>query len=244
MQTDIPNAGTGRTDTAITDYRYDKLNRLYSVTDTNNQTTIYRYDDVGNRQTVSYPNSTTTTYRYDTLNRLTDIRTQDSTNTVIDSFHYDLYPTGHRHIITEANGRSSDYVYDELYRLKQETITDPTLGTIVNSYDYDNVGNRRYCTENGVSTAYSYDMNDRLLSAGGEYYTYDDNGSLLTITIDNRVTTNTYDARNKLVDVTIANNGTQVSHVTYQYDIDGARTQKNDNNTVTNFVVDKNRDYV
>ena len=70
MHTAIPNASTGRTDTAVTDYRYDRLNRLYSVTDANNQTTIYRYDDVGNRETVSYPNGTTTTYVYDALNRL------------------------------------------------------------------------------------------------------------------------------------------------------------------------------
>jgi len=243
LQTAIANASTGTTDTTVTEYSFDNLNRLYSVTDAHNQTTTYGYDEVGNRQTVTYPNGTVTTYSYDTLNRLTDIITRDNTNTVIDSFHYDLYPTGHRHVITEANGCTSDYVYDELYRLKQETITDPTLGTIVNSYDYDNVGNRSYSTENGVSTAYAYDMNDRLLSAGGEYYTYDDNGSLLTTTIDNRVTTNSYDARNKLVDVTIANSGTTASHVMYHYDIDGARTQKNDNNTVTNFVVDKNRDY-
>jgi len=74
---------------------------------------------VGNRQTVTYPNGTVTSYSYDTLNRLTDISTKDSTNSVIDSFHYDLYPTGHRHVITEANGRRADYVYDELYRLKQ-----------------------------------------------------------------------------------------------------------------------------
>ena len=100
----IPNASTGSTDTAVTDYRYDKLNRLYSVTDANNQITIYRYDDVGNRETVSYPNGTTTTYGYDALNRLQTLQTVNSGNQIISQFDYTLYPTGQRHTMTDLAG--------------------------------------------------------------------------------------------------------------------------------------------
>ena len=54
---------------------------------------------------------------------------------------------------------------------------------------------------NGVTTAYSYDDNDRLLQTGGTVYTYDENGSTLTETLDADVTTYTYNAKNQLVTV-------------------------------------------
>jgi len=145
--------------------------------------------------------------------------------------------------INDNNGRTTDYQYDALYRLTDETINDPGLGNITNHYEYDPVGNRTYSIENGVHTAYSYDNNDRLLSAGGESYTYDENGSQITTSIDQRITTNSYDARNKLIMVTTTDNGSQTSQVSYQYDIDGLRSQKSDNNTLTNYVVDKNQAY-
>jgi len=250
LQTDIPNASTGQTDTTVTEYTYDHLNRLDTVTDHQQQVTSYTYDAVGNRETVTYANGTSTTYVYDALNRLETLQTVDSSNTIISQFDYTVYPTGHRHTLTDLAGNVSTYLYDELYRVTQEIINHTTLGTVTNSYDYNAVGNRQSSTENGITTTYTYDNNDRMLSSLKNgiitTYTYDDNGNTLSKT-DNSATTNTsqfsYDAKNKLIFVEQRQNGAPTNSVDYQYDVDGHRTQKADNSGIIHFVVDRNQSF-
>lgn len=53
---------------------------------------------------------------------------------------YGLKPSGRRETITEDNGRVTNYIYDDLYRLKTETITDPVNGDYSADYSYDYVG--------------------------------------------------------------------------------------------------------
>ena len=247
LQTDIPNAQTGHTDTTTTEYSYDNLNRLYTVTDHHNQVTTYTYDAVGNRETVTYPNGTRTLYVYDALNRLQTLQTTNSSNHIISQFDYTLYPTGHRESMTDHNGNVSTYIYDELYRLTSETINHTILGTVVNSYTYDAVGNRESAIENGVTTTYLYDSNDRMLSSTQNgvrtTYGYDDNGSMLSKATLGDDTTFSYDARNKLITAVQSQGGSATSNVYFDYDIDGNRVQKTDNGTITNFVVDRNQSY-
>jgi YD repeat-containing protein len=45
------------------------------------------------------------------------------------------------------------------------------------SYSYDPVGNRLTKTDTGGTISYSYDANDRLLTAGGSSFNYDANGN-------------------------------------------------------------------
>ena len=247
LQTDIPNASSGTTDTTATEYTYDNLNRLDTVTDHQSQVTTYTYDDVGNRETVSYPNGTTTTYVYDALNRLQTMQTVDGSNQIISQFDYTVYPTGHRESMTDHSGNFSTYIYDDLYRLKQETINHTVLGSVINSYDYDVVGNRMSATENGQTTTYTYDMNDRMTSSTQNgittTYTYDDNGNNLSKTVNGDQATFGYDARNKLIEAVQYQASVPVSNVYFAYDIDGNRVQKTDNGAATNFVVDRNQSY-
>jgi len=180
--------------------------------------------------------------RYDAAGRVT--ATLDSSDTAISQYDYTLGLTGRRDQIIDMTGATTSYSYDDLYRLLREDITGhPALGTVANDYQYDPVGNRTYATEAGVSTAYTYDADDRLITAGGEMYTYDNNGNTLTKTIDATVVTNTYDDNNRLIRMIKTEAGTEVDNVSYQYDIDGLRTAKNDDGITTNYVVDKNRDY-
>ena len=76
---------TKGTNNTLTDYSFDELNRLSTVTDASG-TTTYTYDPVGNRGTVTYPNDTLTQYTYDTRNRLVQLQTQDPTNQVLQQF--------------------------------------------------------------------------------------------------------------------------------------------------------------
>ena len=94
-----------------------------------------------------------------------------------------------------------------------------------------------------VSTEYSYDDNDRLLTENDLSYTYDNNGNLLSKTGNGEQWQLAYNALNQLTRANIS--GPQGSSVIdYAYDHDGIRIGKTVNGTdITNYVVDKNRPY-
>jgi RHS repeat-associated protein len=221
---------------------YDVLNRLSTVTDAEGNKTTYTYDAVGNRETVSHSNGNVTHYTYDELNRLTQLQDKHADGTIFQQFDYVVDVTGRRTQLTELSGRESSYGYDNLYRLKTEDITDALNGNYNASYRFDKVGNRTQSIINGVTTAFIYDDNDRLTQTGGETYTYDDNGSALTKSIDSDLTTYTYNAKNKLSTASVTESGV-TKDSTYAYNIDGIRNQKTAAGTATNFLIDANRDY-
>ncbi len=94
-----------------------------------------------------------------------------------------------------------------------------------------------------MSTAYSYDLNDRLTSQGGTTYSYDENGNTLTETLDSTVKTYSYDAKNKLIGVSTTESDVEVSSSAYSYNVNGIRDSKTEGGVTTSYVVDSNRDY-
>jgi RHS repeat-associated protein len=229
-------------DVRIENSTYDALNRLSTVTDSEANKTTYTYDAVGNRETVTHSNANITHYVYDELNRLTQLQDKHADGTIFQQFDYGLDVTGRRTQLTELRGRESTYGFDNLYRLKTEDITDAINGNYNARYSFDKVGNRTQSIINGVTTAFTYDDNDRLTQTGGETYTYDDNGSTLTKAIDSDVTTYTYNAKNKLSTASILANGV-TKDSTYAYNVDGIRTQKVETGVTTNFLIDNNQSY-
>jgi len=230
--------GTVRTET----FTYDVLNRLETVTDNDSNITSYGYDAVGNRTSVSYQNGSSQTYTYDGLNRLTSLSHFDGSGALINQYDYSLHATGRRTDITESIGRTSTYTYDDLYRLTDEGIIDPVNGNHAAEYQYDKVGNRIQSIINGVTTAYSYDDNDRLTQQGGETFTYDGMGNTLTKSVDSDITTYSYNAQQELISADITEAGVNTV-ASYQYNPDGIRTQATEDGVVSNFLIDANRDY-
>ncbi|MCC1498310.1 RHS repeat-associated core domain-containing protein, partial [Alcanivorax sp. 1008] len=228
-----PAGGSART----VNYSYDALNRLATATDEHG-TTTYTYTPAGSRASVTQANGVTTSYSYDSLNRLTQLASRASNGTVLQQFDYTLDASGRRTRIEEHNGRVSAYVYDDLYRLVEEVISDPVNGNHQSLYQYDMVGNRTQATVNGVTTSYSYDANDRILSQGDTTYSYDANGNTLTESSSSGTTTYSWDARNRLIEATTPN-----STLLFDYDINGIRTSRSENGITTNFVVDHNQQY-
>ncbi|WP_324725975.1 Ig-like domain-containing protein [Actomonas aquatica] len=249
-------------------YRYDDANRLAYVDDASTgvpaKATAYTYNDNGSLETVATPNGVTHTYTYDTLNRLRTLNVtvaavagvgDPGSASSLHHYTYALRASGHRQSVTEGPAPSgpfkvTTYAYDDLYRLRGETVTGSAtaaeLGTV--TYDLDKVGNRltRLSSIPAVTDQSStYNVRDWLDSD-----TYDANGNtlnsdqlatrypLLATTSDPDV----YDFEDRLI-VRARSDG---SSVIVAYDADGLRRQKLIVNSVgtvgrtTSYLVDTN----
>jgi len=81
------------------------------------------------------------------------------------------------------------------------------------------------------NTTYTHDVDNRLLTAGSTNFGYDDNGNLITKTLESNVTNYSWDFNDMLTQVT--NNG---NTYTYRYDALGNRVAKVVNSVETRYV--------
>jgi YD repeat-containing protein len=135
-------------------------------------------------------------------------------------------PSGRKQSVTETSGRASNYGYDNIYRLLNETISgDPTAannGAL--TYVLDPVGNRQSLTSSLAALqvqAFTYDADDRI---SGD--TFDANGNTLT----SGGVTYTYDFEDRLVSTS--------SGVQIVYDGDGNRVSETAAGVTTKYLVD------
>jgi len=75
------------------------------------------------------------------------------------------------------------YRYDRVYRLTEDTRRDPNGNPNFSLlYGYDQVGNRTSRTKGGTTVTYSYDDNDKLVSASdGSSFGYDGSGDMTSV---------------------------------------------------------------
>jgi RHS repeat-associated protein len=225
-----------------TSYNYDALNRLDTVSDPNLGNTTYTYDEVGNLKSANYPNAIKHQYTYNALNRLDLLIDRSPTNTIINCWKYHSTGAGQRTWVEEFDHRTAWYTYDNLGRLKTETVTgsiqDGKNGTV--TYGYDNVGNRltRNSSLSGVTNqALGYDANDRL---NGDQY--DANGNTRNAPVSQPTTlnsqqllgTDSYDSENRLTQRT----GTNGSALRLVYDGDGNRVQEIVDGQTKSYLID------
>ena len=210
---------------AWTTYTWDAANRLEMVTDQRlGETSLFEHDAVGNPARVTYGNALQTDIARDLLYRVTR---QDVVNAAAPvAFDYTLDPTGRRLSLTDADGRTADYQYDDTYKLTREDVTgDPSDdGALV--YTYDPVGNRMelFSTLTAVPGAtYTYDLNDRL-----DADTYDANGN----TLASSGNTLAYDFEDRLLHY----NSGEVVNV---YDGDGNRVLRTRGASTTAYLIDE-----
>lgn len=220
-------------------YSYNKLGYLTKV-DSGNVEGHYSYDSNGNVTNVTYGNNSTASYTYNKADMVTEVKNKYN-KTELSNFKYTYGSDGNVLTRTEGWGRNAtvNYTYDGLNRLTQESQTGDY--TFANTYAYDDYSNRQSVTDNsGVSTNYTYDANNRLLSTtGGEVgtYTYDANGNLTQVTVGTGTTARTlsytYDNFNRLK--RISDNGTET---VYTYDADGLRLSKTTDGVTERYVYD------
>jgi RHS repeat-associated protein len=181
-----------------TAYVYDATNNLTGVTDALGHTTVYGYDGNNNRVTVTNARGKVTTYAFDALNRVAK-----ATDPLSNATLYSYDSVGNVVGTTDANGNANVYLYDALNRMVKGTYGDGKAVT----YGFDQDGKRTSMTDWRGSTAYSYDVLDRLLSvagpAGTTQYGYDAAGNRTTLTYpDGKAVNHKYDALNRLSQLT------------------------------------------
>jgi YD repeat-containing protein len=235
----------------ITNYTYDNMNRLLSMSDALNKTVTYGYDLLGNRTSVTNAKGTTT-YGYDIINRLATVtnpanlltskKTYDANNNIINEYDAKGYQSGYYTI----------YTYDTMNRL--QTVIDPEMrakyGTSKNTikYEYNKAGQKTRVTDAlGNITQYQYDVAGRLknvIDAGNNItsYDYDKAGNMLytqyTINGGNKKTNYSYGAFGLLKSTTDADN----LRIVYKYDLalnTAGMTDKNGNTTLYTYDLTK-----
>lgn len=176
-------------------YTYDGSNRLKTATDWASRLTTYTYDNAGRLTQVDRPNGTRQRLEYDNANRLQHTYEEKGVTS--------LWQAG--------------YGFDNAYRLTGYTPT-PITKTLppppaTMTYDTDN----RLATYNGLSVtsdtngnllsapvsgtllgALTWDVRNRLLTAGGITYVYDAENRRVTSTTGNQTTGYTWSRGGKL----------------------------------------------
>jgi len=165
---------------------------------------------------MTHGNKVVTTYSYDAASQLLSLAHKLGAATV-NSFSYNYDKVGNRTAKTDRNG-VANYTYDTLNRLVQATNPLPT--NPLESFTYDEVGNRVNSNQNGASV---FNQANQLTEDSSFTYQYDANGNLTrkTAKVGGPLTSYEYDAENKLARV--VSNGTVAD---YRYDGLGRRVEK------------------
>jgi RHS repeat-associated protein len=214
-------------------YAYDDLNRLVSET-TDRGVVSYRYDALGRLTERRINGSDPTAYAYDKANRIKTITYRNQSVT----YNYDT--AGRLVSRTLANGITQSYAYSDANELLSLTYKKPNNTVIETvSYTYDANGNRitRNRTQLGsvpeTPFTATYDVNNRMLTYNGQPLTYDDNGNLISRQTTQGAITYTWDAQNRLTQIS-GPNGT----ASFKYDARGRRIERTINGAATAFLYD------
>lgn len=211
-----------------TQYEYDNMNRIVTVTDPMNNVTKRAYDFAGNILVETDANKNTKTMGYDNLNRLvmtkdaygnfTDRKVYDKNGNVIKDIDAKGYLSGN-----DDNSRyGTTYSYDLANRLVKVVDPEKTGNQYTNKYEYNQFGEK---TKNinglGYTTQYDYDSYGKLIKVTDDYnvstqYAYDTYGNMKSMA-DGRglVKTTTYGALGIIRSTTDPDNRS----TSYKYDL-------------------------
>jgi RHS repeat-associated protein len=143
----------------VTEYRYDRLHRLWQEIDANQEATVFYYDAVGNLTSLTDPEENQTTWEYDPLNRPIE-----ETNELAKTRYFTYDEAGNLFTKTDRNGRVTEYQYDNLNRLTSELWKDGVSTVRTLSFDYDAVGLLTDASDPTATYEYTYNGLNQLLT--------------------------------------------------------------------------------
>jgi RHS repeat-associated protein len=235
---------TGAPATYTTNFTYDAMDRVRTMTypdgeivttsynnqglpDTLNGANPYvsatTYNAASQLDSLTFGNGALTDYVYNSNNlRLTDIVTTKSGNpNPLLNLHYTFDNVGNILSVQDnARGETTNYTYDDLSRLLSANVTNGP-NQYSRSWTYDAIGNISTRVEQGVTTSYQY--NDATSKHAVTHlnnvlkYQYDANGNMISRDGD----TLTYDVENRLTQVIKGSTTTN-----FGYNGDGARVKR------------------
>ena len=205
--------------TGTTTYAYDADSRLISVTAPGNKIVTYTYDAVGNRTGLKYPDAKSLVYGYDAANRLVNV-----TDWLLKVTNYIYDPANNLVKTAYPNGASVSFSLDAANRLTDVVNTDSDDTLMLNlTYTLDPTGNRTAISANGITTLFSYDAINELVSAQlgplTSTWAYDAVGNRTKQVLPAGVTSYVYDPADRLLQAgtrlfTYDRNGNEVSATT------------------------------
>ena len=198
--------------TGETTYTYDQLDRLVKTKDGHGDTTAYEYDLANEQTKITYPNGKTVSRAYDNAGRLHSV-TDWLANTTTFSYNPDsdltttTFPAG--------TGEADEYAYNNADAMSEVTMTKNSEKLALLGYTRDRDGQVTNTLSEGLpgehDTAYEYDEDSRLTTAGTSAYGYDAANNPTTTP----GSTNTYDNADEL---------SKTSGATYTYNKLGERS--------------------
>ena len=236
--------------TATMSFVYDPAGNRSQRTDYNSAVTNYTYDVLNRLTTISYPDTTSATYGYDVLSRLTTAVNPTGTVTIaydnrsrvssvtdvfgqVVSYAYDA--NSNRTQLSLNGGTSASYQYDVINRLTQ--LTDNASLNTTFSYDAtDKLTSRTL--PNGVVTTSQYDGLDRLTrlthakganTLADFQYQFNAVSNITQMTDGVGSHNYTYDTRDRLTAATHPNQ----TNESYTYDDVGNRTASHEGSSYT-----------
>ncbi|NOG84531.1 MAG: RHS repeat protein [Planctomycetes bacterium] len=184
----------------IFSFVYDANGNYVKITDSLGNISTFTYDDRGNKLTETDNRGNTTIFTYDLLDRVTGI-TDASGNTI--TYTYDR--VGNLSSVTDADGKTISYTYDPYGNPIQ--IQDPS--SAVTQYTYNSKGQQTSVIDaNGNKVLYHYDAVGRLVSEVNTLgkrtsYLYDANGNFLSMTdAEGNKTAYSFDGLNQITQIT------------------------------------------
>jgi RHS repeat-associated protein len=197
---------------------YDVVGRVARVTAHDGTHTDFGYDKSGARSSVTDPLGRVTRYGYDVYGRLERV-----VDAIGGATTYTYDKMSHVVSLKDAKGQTTAFEYDTTGRLKKTTHP----GGLFETFTYDTAGRLSTKTDRkNVTTTFAYDVASRLV--GKTYsdgspavtYSYDKNDRLLTAVNDVDTLTWTYDAADEMLTEHSEKNA---SNVAYTYDDAGHR---------------------
>lgn len=202
-------------------YSYDVGNRLRALTNHKNEVFTFDYDNGNRLAKIARPGSETL-YSFDQTNFLEKIQhKQLGTGNVISQFNYIKDAIGNRaekHTSTDTE----KYDYDSN---NQITSVQDGSDDILESFDYDSIGNRTQ----DVLQNYSYDGKRQRIIEDSLYLYYHDNNGNMTARhskTSDKVVQYIYSSENQLIQIKWYNGTTLTKEATYSFDALGRRVQK------------------
>ena len=190
----------------------------------------------GNRASMTYGNGVQTEYTYNKAN-LVSYLSNTKNAAVLSQYSYTYDLAGQQVSKTDHGGQQTAYTYNGIGQLTGEVQSQNSTNMHQYSYQYSAAQNRTQMDLDGVTTAYTYDVNNRLLTqtvgTAATNYTYDANGNQKTAETADGTLQYGYDGLNRMT--AAAEPGMSSS---YSYGANGLRTSKTVDGVTTTYVWD------